>query len=644
MLGVLISFLATLSAILLGRRLFRETLAGLDPAAHFGLSGLIGLALVGSFTFLCGLFGQFMIAVVGVFLAGAVAFASDVNFLKDSRWKFKKPEGSDLIFPVVIGLAMLLCLFAVLAPSDSNDWDTLAYHLAVPKLWLQAGKISVIDFIHQSNFPFTVDSLYILGLKWGGAAGAKAFNWFFTGLGAITLFGLGRQRYGQRAGWWAALAFCSAPVVLLETGTGYIDVAHGLYAGLGIVLACWWLENQDRRLAVLSGIMLGFATGTKYTGLQTIAVVGIVMLIGAVIWKRDIKWVFLVGLLAILIGAPWYVKNALWKENPVFPFFYSKLGGKDWDQRRADAYTNEQNGFGVGREAPPAGKIEPGRLGHSVLGLAYQPGRYINPRQTMGLGDPLGAVGMALMATLTLALFGGLKSIFQKSTMASVLLSLLIWFVLTQQSRYIITLAVPLALLAAELSLRRILGLVVTALIGLQAAYSLGLLHLQRSADQMQVVLGKVTEEEYLTRRLGFYVPSKAINQLGPESKTALYDEVFGYMLDVPYYWANPGHSTLITYDSMQDGRSYADGMRRLGFTHVYMNLGRLVKSDEDVQTILGVMGGQPFAAKKREEWMNNWEVKFNALIPEAVAAGELEIVQVFGNTQRPQAILLKFK
>jgi len=641
MLGVLITVIACLGAVGIGDLLCRR-FAFSDMAVRFGVSGLIGLGLLGCLTFVVGLVGTSWtyLGLVCAIIAAGVVLA--ITRLKKDGFSLKPPKGLESLFPLAIGLGLLMALFGVLAPSVMNDWDSLAYHLAVPKIWLLDGRIHVIDYIHQSNFPLTVDSLYLLGLKWGDQAGAKAFAWCFTLLGAITLFGLGRQRYGERAGWWAALAFATVPVVLWESGSAYVDVANGIYAGLGLVFACLWLESDDSKLIWPSAIMLGFAAGSKYTGLQTIAVAGLVTLVGALILKRNLKPVFVIGLAALAIGAPWYVKNVLWKENPVFPFFYSKLGGKDWDQRRADIYTREQNGFGVGRSHPPDGSVEPARLGHSVIGLAYQPGRYINPLQTEGWGDPLGAIGIAIVGALLVGLIAGQRKTFEKALFASVLISFAMWFVLTQQSRYIIALAVPLSLIGGQLTTRRGFGVLMAGLVGLQAVYSLGLLRDRRFIDQSAVVLGKVSTDDYLKAGVGFYEPSKAINQLGPNSKTALYDEVFGFLLDVPYFWANPGHSTIIPYDSMLSGSDYAQGMRKLGFTHVYVNLSPSVKAPELAQQIWGAMSGQPFPPDARKTLMDNWEARFNVLVAESVASHDLEIVQAFGNPGHPYGVLLR--
>ena len=645
MMGALSTVFICIAVVFLTAIPLRRLIYGLDPAARIGISGLLGLGILGTVTFFVGVFALHLWIPLAIFALACLAFYRR-GAITMSWFRFSAPRNWELLLPLTIGLVFAMCLAGVFAPSTSADWDSIAYHLAVPKLWLDSGRINVIPFIHQSNFPFAVDSLFFYPLQMGSQSGAKLFIWFFTLFGSITLFGLARQKFGTLAGWLSAGIFITIPAVVWQSGTAYIDVAHGLYAGLGIAFACWWLEEEDSRLAILSALMLGLAAGTKYTGLQTIAVVGLVTLVGAIIWKRNVKWALGIGILALAIASPWYVKNAIWKENPVFPFFYSKLGGKDWDQRRADIYANEQNTFGVGREAPPQGSLKLHRVGHSVLGLAYQPGRYVNPMQTQGMGDPMGAMGIVLVGALALALSCRPRGRFERSMTISVLGSLAIWFVLTQQSRYILGLAPPLILLAAQVSTRRGFKVLVVFIAVMQGLVTL---YLYRTlpggfSDQFPVAVGREPTETFLRREVAFYTPAQSINRLGNQAKVALYDEVFGYFLNVPYEWANPGHSTLIPYDGMANGVDYAREMRRLGFTHVYMNFAPLVKDPAVAAEMTAAFQGVPFPDERARQFQDSWESKFNWLVVDSVQKGVLEVVEVFGNPARPRGFLLKFR
>ena len=187
MLGVLITLVVCIGAAGWGRVLLFRGNVALDPAAAWGVSALLGLGGYGLLTLGIGLvpgglpgWGIYVIGVIT--LIGVAVLVGELG-----SPLLKAPKGTELLAPVVIAIAALFALVSVLAPSDASDWDTLAYHLAVPKLWIQAGRIEFIPSIHHSNFPFTIDLLYVWGLQWGGESGAKAFQLAYLLIGALLI-------------------------------------------------------------------------------------------------------------------------------------------------------------------------------------------------------------------------------------------------------------------------------------------------------------------------------------------------------------------------------------------------------------------------------------------------------------------------
>jgi hypothetical protein len=125
------------------------------------------------------------------------------------------------------------------------------------------------------------------------------------------------------------------------------------------------------------------------------------------------------------------------------------------------------------------------------------------------------------------------------------------------------------------------------------------------------------------------------LNTLAQGGRVALYDEVFGYFLDVPYFWANPGHSTEMGYEQMRDDSQLLDSYRRLGITYVYINLGETFGSNKDALTqwmqasgLLGVV----IPYKGREEKMKDPQDKYKVLLAEAIADHKLTEVKNYGN------------
>lgn len=627
MTGVILTLLFALSAALSGSILFARWLEGLDSAEKIGVCGLLTLGFSGLVVFFVGLlpkglaFAVPLVVVVMVVGAG-IALAKR----KTSGWKFSVPNGLSILFVVALSIIGLIALVAVLAPSTSTDWDTIAYHLAVPKIWLERGQISFVQGMHQSNFPFTIECLFLMGLKWGGQSAAKAFSLAIYIFGCISVFGIARRWYGQKGAWWSALAFASIPIVAWESGTGYIDVAHGLFTTLGCIYAIEAVTSQEgKKNWILAGLCLGFALGTKYTGLQVSIALCLALLVYGLVNKRfvhTLKTAAMIALVAVSVGGSWYVKSAIYTGNPVFPFFSSILDGRDWDAWRASVYKNEQDSFGVG-----AGALD---IGHAVLGLAYQPGRYTNPDPINGRGFPTGTVGFAvILVGVSAALFGRL-SLSERLLLSTVAIGMLMWFLLSQQSRYLTITMIPLAVMAGAQATKTKWKAVMSAALAIQCLTTVFLLTKLQTSDQAKFVFGQESEDEYLTKRLAVYRANKYIQTLSPKTKVALYDEVFGYYLDLEYFWANPGHSMYIPYETADSAHELIEEMQSRGFTHIYINL---IPDAKFVSALGFGSSPQPYTQDDRTKMMVDLNLRWKVLLSDAMQQGLIFPQAEFGSS-----------
>ncbi len=623
MLGVLAALAYSLAAALAVQKALAKWLVNLDPAERLGASGLVGLGLTGILLFFFGMVpGGLGLA---AFILPAAALAGAAWGFKDQEWKISKPEGWGL---VCLGLTVLLALQAligVLAPSTSLDWDSLAYHLAVPKMWIEAGQITQIQAMHHSNFPFGADNLFILGLQWGGESGAKAFMLAASLLGGLTAFGLLRRWSSPEAGWTGLIGVWGIPVLAWESGTAYIDGIHGLYALFAVAYACellWPKEDEESPSLLLPALFLGFCVGCKFTGLQVMAALVGTVLIGSVIRKNVAQGVKLAAVLIVgglLLASPWLIRTTVLMGNPVYPFFYSVLGGKEWNEWRAKIYAEEQATFGVGKS--------PEKVGHAVLGLAYQPGRYVNPRQTEGGGFPSGAVGFASIVALAFLAATGKATAREKAMLGFAALGLVTWFVLSQQSRYLVVFTLPGIVAAASMAGRIKEGALIKGAYGIQAAATLTLLYLFTTSNQLPVVMGRVDREEWRGGMVAFAKAVPTLHQMVPKEGTriALYDEVFGFLLDRNYIWANPGHSTLIQHEASKSGAEYVESLKSLGITHIYLSPMFLTpEARQRFFEAIGLVDGQPYSDEERQTMEPDPNLKWRWLLADAARNGQI--------------------
>lgn len=579
----------------LGLRGACRALDALDPAEAVGVAGLVFLGSVGWLMFPAGLLGG---AALGPWvLAAAAAGLFVLAWRKGRPWtsRLELPRGASLLYPAGLALLGLVPLIGSLAPADPVEWDSLAYHLAIPKMWLEGAPMQPFPWLHHSYFPFAIDNLFLIGLPLGGEPAAKAFTFALFLFGLVAVFGAARRWFGGHAGWWAALALAGVPLVLWQSGTAYIDVGHGSFAAFGGLYCIDRIRGGDARFLWLGAVCLGFAVASKYTGLQALAAVSAVLALGLRAQPKEAaRSLARVVVVALAIGCPWYVRNAVETGNPVYPFF---LGGKYWSEWRAEVYRNEQLTFGVGRTG---GMRDVTQAPHAVLGLAYQPGRYINPNPMAGTGFPIGAIGGGLIAVGLVAVASRPRPKGAGSVLVLLAITLAMWFFLSQQSRYILSVAPLLALLAGWAVTRLRAGPLVAVALVAQAAYSFWLLKSSLVDAQLPVVAGRVDRQAWIESRAPFAEAAQEISQLPGTIKVALFDEVFGYFLDVPYLWANPAHSNLVNVPPDGDPMKFIADLRGLGCTHVYWSW-QFMASEERERTWAslqpGSKGGSPFAS-----------------------------------------------
>ena len=532
-----------------------------DPAEIFGMSGLIGFGLVGTLTYWIGLISiPLALVVVGVALLVAGGWSGFRGGVPKVRFQL----AALILLPAVAVSAWHCC-----ALLTSADWDALAYHLAVPKIWWKAGRITEIPFIHHSYFPFALDSVVLFGspLKW--EIFQKSVSWMPTLFGYAAIFGYARRRSSPLIAWWSVAAFAYVPMVIWQAGSAYIDVAHGLHAGFALLYLLEWLVGTSGPPVLMSALLMGLACGTKYTGWQSVVVAMVMLGVAAARFAprriQILRAATTIVAVSLLIGGVYLARNVATTGNPVYPFMFERFGGKYWDQWRADLYRNEQQSFGVGR-------TESGRnwsqFAHATVGLAYQPGRYTNPGQTEGLGYPTNALGPIALLCFLLSPWFRPKVALAPWILGTAGLSLALWFVLSQQSRYcLLLLPLSLPLLISWLSGGRLTRIIAYFAVATSCVYSFGLCSYWVSLIPASSGGGRSPEIANELQHL------HSFNAAVGSGRIALFDEVFGYVLNCDYVWANPGHSTLIPSEKMRDGDALVSKFRELGVNYVYVSL-----------------------------------------------------------------------
>jgi hypothetical protein len=297
------------------------------PSGGLPLAMGVGLGLLST--------GQLLLGLAGIMGAG-VAWGMLVPGWVLGAWVLrgtKPPEGGmgweALLVVPPAGLMLLLALLpaGLLFQGEPNGYDVLAYHLQLPREWLEIGRIVPLTHNVFSFLPLAVEMHYLLAMQllggpFHGVYAAQLMHavFFLTAAGAA--YGAVRPA-GRLAALLAGLAMLATPHVLTLAPIAYNEGALLLY---GVLVLTLLLQHPlSWRSAVLAGLCAGFAAGAKLTALPLLVAAPVV----ALLLTRKVKLAPLAAfvLVSVAVVSPWLVRTAVWSGgNPVFPLAATALG------------------------------------------------------------------------------------------------------------------------------------------------------------------------------------------------------------------------------------------------------------------------------------------------------------------------------
>ena len=236
----------------------------------------------------------------------------------------------------------VLLMSSLLYPLIANalvppvSYDEVAYHLAIPKIYIQHHGITYIPFIPYSNWPLGTEMLFTLSLLLRSETLAHLVTWDALLLICAGLWWFARRYLDEQEGLLAAVLFAATPMVGALAGTALIELPLALYSFLAVITLIVWTERRQAVWWVVSAICGGFAASTKLNGAVVPLILGLFLLAHGMLanpsqWRTAIKQFAAYGGIALAVVLPWYLKTWILAGNPFWPFFLKLLGGKDWD-------------------------------------------------------------------------------------------------------------------------------------------------------------------------------------------------------------------------------------------------------------------------------------------------------------------------
>ncbi|MEM9663121.1 MAG: hypothetical protein AAF937_12520, partial [Planctomycetota bacterium] len=346
--------------------------------------------------------------------------------------------------------------------SEFGGYDTLVYHLQLPREWHAMGRVVPLEHNVYSYLPSYVESAFVhlaalagtprdafvtddggllIACKLLHAAMTLIAGWCAAGAARSLLFGVTRE---------PAIASAIAGGIVIATPWSVVtgSMAYNEMAMLALLFTAVHFASASGlrawRCGLLAGALVGVACGCKPTALLFGApVVGIVLI--RTVPARLLVPACVAGAAAgVVMLAPWLIRNAAASGNPVFPQLSSVFGSAHWSAEQIARY---------GRAHTFAGSfLDALRL--LVLPDATDPaadaGRPVHRGILHAQWAFAGPIAVAACVIGTLAA--------QTRTLTALLLGVIVvqvcvWALTTHvQSRFLMPLLVPIAMLSATAS------------------------------------------------------------------------------------------------------------------------------------------------------------------------------------------------
>lgn len=351
------------------------------PAERLCLSMTFGLSVLYFLTYLVGFWRFDTISMTGL---GAVMTVAAIPGIRSLPWRnglqslrqayasgrFRSFEAIIYTFATCLIVSGLL---QGLAPP--NDYDSLLYHLALPRYDLERGFISVAwgHGLMQALHPEFTRNLVRFCLALSGPEAAQVMHGIISVFGAVAVAALAWRMQLSRVGVaLSALLFIAIRVVVWEMGTVETDVPAAVFGLIAAGIYPAWRASGAKGLGVLFGIALGAAILTKLYMLGFAICLGIFLLRDVITGRMKLVTAAIGPVIVGVMILPHAIRNFWLTGNPAYPVLNSLFNP---DKPDPLALENVQIGVGSGfvdfLMAPWNISIHPTLFDGMVLGAPY---------------------------------------------------------------------------------------------------------------------------------------------------------------------------------------------------------------------------------------------------------------------------------
>ncbi len=512
----------------------------------------------------------------------------------------KYTKNKNFSWPTIVYSALIFAVIAaisILASVPPVSRDALIHHLAIPKLYLRHGGMFEIPEFSFSYYPMNLDLLYLIPLYFKNDIFPKFIHFAFALATALMIYRYLKRRLNTEYALLGSLFFLSIPIIIYQSTIVYVDLGLVYFLFTALIYLFKWVEDDFKiQNLIISAVFCGLALGTKYNGLVGLFLLG---LFAPFVYARyhagepshggkAIGYAAIYVLVAMIIFAPWMVRNVIWTGNPVYPLYNSVFNSRT----ASTAIVNDDE---PEKQTPHMNHLQIRRdlYGESGLEIALIPlrvffqGRDNDPKYFDGRANPF------LLLLPILAFFGIRSDSRQVRTEKFLMLGFSVLFLLFAcaqtviRIRYFAPIFPPLSVLAMfglHNMQENILGrnihimtivrrgtvyVIIFIMLGLNAKY---IIERFNYVQPWGYLTGKVSRDEYIQKFRHEYASMQYANRNLTKNDKILgvYTGNRGYYSDIEILFSLDLLQNLAS--KAKTPKDIAAGLRERGITHLLVN------------------------------------------------------------------------
>ncbi len=299
----------------------------------------VGIAMTLTITHLLGILG--LLTTTTAWATTGLGILLTIHTLRASRPPMhidRDPYTIALLMMLAVGLGVFVVAAAnppgALWDSEFGAYDSLSYHLQLPKEWIASGHIWPSTHNVYSFHPGYIESSYMHLALLGNQQLPLQSTHFLS----MLLVMIGAWNGAHAARQWsdsplapiltAAMIMLTPWIMVIGTISYNESGVIALASGALVVAARKDLKPSVRGL--LAGILVGAACSSKMTTIFFVAPSIAVILFASTPKKSWFTLIWIGSLTGIAMISPWMIRNMVSTGNPVFPHASSIFGSGHW--------------------------------------------------------------------------------------------------------------------------------------------------------------------------------------------------------------------------------------------------------------------------------------------------------------------------